>query len=216
MSEETGATGGAPPPAPGRDPRAAMLLVPVLFGVGMIGAAAAWLLTVMNTSGSAAGETVDVRFSSDCAAEAISARLEGYGLPGAWNGSTLRLTLAGTPGDSEVPAALAAPGRLVVTVEGVPREVAVERGGVQISLTGVAVSLFTLDAELPERGLAVTLDGVEQAVESVNSRELMLAATGADSTAVLRIAADRVMQVLHPLPCAVQVLDVSPVAAAVL
>lgn len=201
-----------PPAAPaGRDPRAAMLLVPVVFGVGMLGAAVAWLLTVMNTSGSAAGPTVDVRFSSDCAASAISARLEDYGLPGTWSGSTLRLTLAGTPGDEGVPAALAVPGKLLVTLDGVPQTVAIQNGGVQLSLTGVPVSLFTLDIELPERGLAVAIDGVAQDIESVNSREVMLAARGATSTEVLRLAADRVTQVRHPLPCEVQVLEVVPV-----
>jgi hypothetical protein len=167
---------------------------------------------VLNTSGAARGDAVDVTFSSDCAAAAITARIDAYGLPGRWEGSTLRLTLAGTPGDEAVPAALAAPGKLVLRAAGADLPVVVERGGVQISFTGTAVSLFTFDAELPETGLSVMLDGAPMEVESVNSRELMIAARGVDSTEALRVAADRVTQVLHPLPCAVSVVAVAPAA----
>ncbi len=208
-----GAGVSAPVASQARDPRSAMLLVPVVFGGGMLLAAVAWLVTVMNTSGAAKGASVDVEFSSDCAAAAISDRIAAYGLPGSWTGSTLRLQLAGAPGDEAVPAALAAPGAFAASAGGAPLRVAVERGGVQLSLTGSAVSLFTLDAELPEEGLVVTIDGVPQEVESVNSRELMLSARGADSIEALRVAADRVTQVLHPLPCRVTVLGVRPAPA---
>ena len=208
---------GLPPiVAQTRDPRAAMLLVPVLFGGGMLLAGLSWVVAILTTSGSASGEVVDVRFSSECAAAAISDRLAAYGLPGAWRGDTLRLTLPGTPGDEAVPAALAARGRLAVVVRGEVQSVRVEQAGVQISLTGTPVSLFTLDAELVEAGLVVTIDGAVQEIESVNSRELMLAARGADSTEALRTAADRVTQVLHPLPCDVQVVSVSAAAGAAL
>ncbi len=187
-----------------------MLLVPVVFGTGMILAAGSWYIAVQGTSGTAAGARVTATFDSACAADTIHDRLLDYGLPGEWSGADLTLTLPGMPGDELVPAALAAPGRLELSAEGAPVPYTLIEGGVQINITGTAVSLFTMKKDLPQTGLTATLDGVAVEVESVNGNELMLSARGKDSTEALRYATDRVVQVRHPLPCVVRVLSVKP------
>ncbi|GDX78234.1 hypothetical protein LBMAG42_00450 [Deltaproteobacteria bacterium] len=204
---------GPGPPAPRSpfsDPRAWMLLVPVVFGTGMILAGGAWLIAVRGTSGAASGATVTVTFDSACAADTMRDRLLDYGIPGEWQGADLTLTLPGMPGDDLVPAALTAPGKLELAADGAPVPYTLIEGGVQINITGTPVSLFTMKKDLPQTGLSAKLDGVEVEVESVNGNELMLAARGKDSTEALRFATDRVVQVRHPLPCAVSVLDVKP------
>ncbi|MSQ00279.1 MAG: hypothetical protein EXR71_00115 [Myxococcales bacterium] len=196
---------------PFASPRAWSLMVPIAFAGMMLVGGVGWVATVFSTSGTADGPTVDVRFDSACAADTISARLGDYGLPGVWTGASLRLTLPGGPGDDDLPAALAAVGQLSMTGDGTHLVRLLTNAGVQISIQGVSVSLFTFDAALPEHGLVVTLDGVEMEVESVNGNELMLASRAGHSTDALRVATDRVVQVRHPLPCTVRVQSVTPV-----
>lgn len=204
---------GVGPPGPGTgftDPRAWMLLVPVVFGSAMMLAGGAWLFTVRGTSGVASGARVTMVVDSTCAVDTITDRLADYGLPGEWKGPELTLTLPGVQGDDLVPAALSAGGRLDLFAEGAAVPFTVIEGGVQINVTGTPVSLFTMKADLPQIGLTATLDGEPVEVESVNGNELMLAARGQNSIEALRFATDRVVQVRHPLPCAVGVLGVRP------
>lgn len=202
---------GVGPPGPGTgftDPRAWMLLVPVVFGSGMMLAGAAWFFTVRGTAGVASGARVTMTVDSVCAVDTLTDRLADYGLPGEWKGAELTLTLPGVQGDDLVPAALAAGGRLELFAAGASVPFTLIEGGVQINVTGTPVSLFTMKADLPQIGLTATLDGAAVEVESVNGNELMLAARGLHSTEALRYATDRVVQVRHPLPCAVKVLGV--------
>lgn len=200
-----------PPPSPFSSPRSWMLMVPVIFGTAMLACGGAWLVAVRTTSGVAHGPQVNVTFDSACAAPIIDERLAEYGFPGTWDGPVLHLTLTGAPGEEAVPAALAAPGHLVLEVEGKPVPYTLQNGGMQLSLQGTPVALFTMSKELPDAGLTATLDGTQLEIESVNGNELMLAARAENSTAALRIATDRVVQIKHPLPCVVKVLSVEPV-----
>jgi hypothetical protein len=182
----------------------------VLIGTGMLIAGVAFLLATRFTTGEAQGEHVAITFDSDCGREAIEARLLDYGLESDWAGSTLATQLPGMPGDEGVPAALATRGELVVKVDGAPTPVRVLNAGVQVSLSGTAVSLLVLETALPSRGVTAFLDGAPLEIEAVNGEELQIAARGADSTAALRAATDRVVQIRHPLPCAVTVAEVHP------
>ena len=208
MSEAAEGPPVEPRKVPFSDARSWALAVPVVFGGGMILAAVAWWLAVSNTAGSASGATVHVSLDSTCANTEIAARLADYGLPGTFAGPDLTLTLPGMPGDDRVPAALVAPGKLLLVADGKELPFVVQNGGVQINVTGTAVSLFTLQAGLPSSGITATMDGSAVEVESVNGNELMIAARGKDSTEALRFATDRVVQVRHPLPCAPKVLGV--------
>lgn len=180
--------------------RAAILTVPVVFGSAMILAAGGWFLAVQNTSGVARGAPLDIVVPAECNRVAIESRLADYGLPYSWNGETLTVTLAGTPGDEHFAAALLAPGKLVLVSGAEPVVARVTNAGVQVSFAGVAVSLFTYDKALPT-GLVATLDGVPVEVESVNGHELQIAARGATSTEALRVATDRVVAVRWPGAC---------------
>lgn len=187
-----------------------MLAVPIAVGALLLLGGVGWVGAVFTTGGTAGGKQVDVVYSDACAAAAIDARLAEYGLPGAWSGTTLRLTLPGSAADAELPAALAAPGVLVMTVDGKPLEAVLQNAGVQIDTQGVPVSLYTFDTAIPE-AVVVTLDGAPMSVQSANGNELMLGAWSRQAVDGLRIATDRVVQVRHPLPCAPQVVSVTPV-----
>ncbi|MBM4368552.1 MAG: hypothetical protein FJ102_20215 [Deltaproteobacteria bacterium] len=180
--------------------RAAILTVPVVFGSAMILAAGGWFLAVRTTSGEARGEPFAIAVPAGCNRVAIENRLADYGLPYAWNGDTLTVTLAGTPGDEGFARALLAPGELRLVSGSEVLAARVVNAGVQVSFSGAAISLFTLDRGLPA-DIVVTLDGVAIEIESVNGNELQVAARGATSTEALRVATDRVVAVRWPGAC---------------
>ena len=168
-------------------------------------AGAGFLVASQTTQGAAAGDPIAITFSSECAKSQIAARLADFGLLSSWNGRVLTTQLPGTPGDGALPEALARRGDLVLANAGVDSGLHVQNAGVQVSLQGSAVSLFTLDGNLTDEGATATLDGEPLDIESVNGNELQVAARGATSTDALRVATDRIVQVRHPLPCDVHV-----------
>ena len=172
----------------------------------MLLAGAGFLVASRSTTGEARGPSVRITFSSECARAAVDQRLANYGLPATWEGAVLTTQLPGTPGDGALPETLARTGHFSIQVEGRPAGVRVQNAGVQVSLQGGAVSLFTLDGNLPERGVVATLDGEPLEIESINGNELQISARGATSTDALRVATDRVVQVRYPLPCDTRVV----------
>lgn len=181
--------------------RAWLLAAPIVVGGGLLLAGAAFLVVSRTSSGQASGAPIAITFDSDCAKEAINARLADFGLPASWSGAILTTQLPGTPGDEALPESLARRGQLSMLVNGTDSGLKVDNGGVQVSLQGGAVSLFTLSGNLPETGVTVSLDGEPLEIESINGNELQIAARGLTSTDALRIATDRVVQVRYPLPC---------------
>lgn len=186
--------------------RAWLLAAPIVVGGGMLLAGAGFLLVSRTTSGQASGAPIAITFESDCAKPAINARLADFGLPSSWSGAVLTTQLPGSPGDGALPESLARRGQLKMLVNGVDSGLNVVNGGVQVSLQGGAVSLFTLDGNLPELGVVVSLDGEPLEIESINGNELQISARGVTSTDALRIATDRVVQVRYPLPCDTRVV----------
>lgn len=185
------------------DSRAVVLLVPIAMGGLLVLGTIGWFAAIQ-FGGTAHGGRATLTFDSSCAALAISARLADYGLEGEWIGSKLTMVLPGMEDDrSHMPAALTAPGVLAIDGAAVrPRH-----AGVQLSLGGNPVSLYTLDAVVPPTA-TVTLDGQEMKIEQVNGGELQLSAFAEDGPRSLRVATDRVVSVRHPLPCPVRVLSV--------
>lgn len=208
---ESGPDGPGPagPPSPFSSPRSWMLMVPVIFGSMLLLSGLGWFVAVRNTAGVANGPKVDVTFDSTCAAVVIGDRLAEYGLPGTWEGPVLHLTLAGTPGEDAVPAALAAPGKLALVSDGAEVPFEVLNAAFSISLQGAPVAIFTMKKDLPAGDLHATLDGAEMEIESVNGNELMLASRAETSVEAVRNATDWFVQVKHPLPCDVRVLSVA-------
>lgn len=185
------------------DSRAAVLLVPIAMGGLLVLGTIAWFAAIQ-LGGEATGGRAVLTFDDDCAATAISARLADYGLEGTWEDSRLTMDLPGMEDDrTHMPAVLAAPG--VLAVDGIA--VRPRNGGVQLSLGGNPVSLYTLDEVVPATA-HVTLDGEEMKIEQVNGGELQLAALAEDGARALRLATDRVVSVRHPLPCPVRVVSV--------
>ncbi len=205
------------PSTPGIRPRAALAFIVAAISVagGLVVALVGWFAVVQNTAGSAQGARARVTFSSTCDAEArpvLLARLADYGLPAApapdSGGLAFDLTMPGMPDDvTHMPAALAARGVLEVAIDGVVTPVTIQNIGVQLAFSGTPITLLTLAEALPERGVAVKIDGAPADVEEVTGTELQIAARAGQSTEALRLATDRAVQLRHPLPCAVSVVS---------
>ena len=190
-----------------------ILALPLGLLLLLILAVVGWFVAVQ-LGGVARGGELRVAFDPTCPAamQAIRDRLDAYGLPIVEDGGdTLVIQLPGLDDDvRHMPAALTAPGALVVTVDDAPVAVHVRHVGVQMALSGQPVTLLTLDVEVPEGTVRVTLDGAEVAVEAVNGGEVQLAATAEDGARALRLASDRSVQLRYPLPCAVAVSSAGP------
>ena len=203
-------------PTPGRRSplMIAMFLGPVLVGGGLVAATAGWYLKVQDTAGEAAGAPFPVRFAADCgeARAPLEARMKDLGLhiepDASAPAGTFGYTLRGPGMDDDathLPAMLAAPGKLVLTKGGVPVELSPRDIGMQLAFSGTPVTLMVFPEPIPAEGLAVTLDGAPVEVESLSGVELQVASRAADSRTALRTATERVVQIRHPLPCAVRV-----------
>lgn len=190
------------------DKRAFVLLIPISMGAFLILGTIGWYAAVQ-VGGTARGGSAKVTFDSACGTDAMTARLADYGLSGAWLGPVLTMQLPGLEDDKvHMPAALTLPGTLTVTTRGAAQPVTMRHGGVQLSMGGNPVSLFTLDTALDAEGLVVVINGETVDVEAVNGGELQIPATAADGPRALRLATDRVVSVRHPLPCQVGVVSV--------
>ena len=190
------------------DKRAFVLIIPISMGSCLIRGTIGWYAAIQ-VGGTATGGTAVVTFDSACAKDAMSARLADYGLAATWSGPAVTMQLPGLEDDrTHMPAVLAAPGTLAVTVDGVAKPVVMRHAGVQVSMLGNPVSLFTLDTALERAGLEVRINGAVVEVEGVNGGELQIPATAEDAPRALRLATDRVVSVRYPLPCAVRVVSV--------
>lgn len=186
------------------------LFAAIAVGSGLVFGMASWWLRISTYEGEAKGAHVRMTFEADCpeAELILEARLADYGLPAtsagplAWD-----VTLPGVLADeaTHMPKALAAPGKLAVTVNGAPQPVAIDNVGMQLAFSGVPVTLLMLKDPLPEEGVKVTIDGEEIPVEEVTGPELQLAAYSTQSTEALRLATDRAVMLRRPLPCPVRV-----------
>lgn len=192
----------------------AMFMGPVLVGGGLVAATIGWYAKVQDTAGEAAGAPFPVRFAADCAEARVplESRMKDLGLVAAPDpaapAGTFGYTLRGPGKDDDathLPAMLAAPGKLVLTKDGVPLEVQARDIGMQLAFSGTPITLMVFPEPLPTARLAVTLDGAPVEVESVSGVELQLASRAGDSRTALRTATERVVQIRHPLPCAVRV-----------
>ncbi len=190
-----------------------ILALPLGLLLLLILAVVGWFAAVQ-LGGVARGGNLRVTFAPTCPAgmQAIRDRLDAYGLPIVEDaGDTVVFQLPGLEDDVQhMPAALTAPGALGVTVNGAPVAARVRHVGVQMALTGQPVTLLTLDVEVPDGVVAVTIDGAEVGVEAVNGGEVQLVATAEDGARALRLASDRSVQLRYPLPCAVAVGSVQP------
>jgi hypothetical protein len=188
----------------------AMVVAPIVMGVLLVGGTVGWFAVVRNTGDSATGARIEVQFEADCGAEAEKALLDRATMLGLAPKvvSPLRLSLAtpGMPDDAtHLPAALSAPGRLEVSVNGTAREIEIKDVGVQLAFSGTPVTLLLLSESLPEQGVTARFDGKDVEIEDVTSVELQIASRAGDSRTALRTATDRAMAVRYPLPCAVRV-----------
>ncbi len=181
-------------------PRAAILGVPILMGVLVVGSGVAWLVAIQFTDGKPRGERVQTMITAPCdVLPALTARLDDFGLDPAPIPGGLEFSLPGLPDDmTHMRETLTSPG--VLTVDGVA--VVPNHAGVQISLQGGAVTLLTLDAAVAESP-KVALDGEALEVVEANGGELQLAAWAENSSDALRTATDRAVAMRHPLPCTV-------------
>ncbi len=193
----------------------AMFLGPVLVGGGLVAATAGWYLKVQGTEGEATGAPFPARFAADCgeARAAVEARMKDLGLGVQPDASapagSFGYTLRGPGMDDDathLPAMLAAPGKLALTKNGTPLELQPRDIGMQLAFSGTPITLMVFPEPLPAEGLGVTIDGAAVEVESVSGVELQVASRAADSRTALRTATERVVQLRHPLPCAVRVV----------
>ncbi len=181
---------------------------------GIVVATVGWYIRVTTYEGQATGERVRITLASACDAEArpvLAARLADYGMPATpADGLAFDVTLPGVLPDerAHVPTALVAPGKLEVQVDGAPRPVTVSQVGMQLAFTGVPITLLMLNESLPEKGVTATIDGQPVDVEEVTGPELQLAARAGQSTDAIRLASDRAVQIRHPLPCPVTVVEI--------
>ncbi len=197
----------------------AMVIAPIVVGVGLLAATAGWYMTVQRSDGIATGPALTVAFvpAPGCAAadtptvrDRLKARMDDLGLApvlvpsndGAW---TFTMRTPGVLADERdhLPKALSAQGVLVVHKEGAPLTLAPKDVGFQLAFSGTPITLIVFPEPLPERGLTVTLDGAPMDVEQASGVELQLAARAADSVSAVRAGTERTVVVRHPLPCAV-------------
>lgn len=197
----------------------AMILAPVFVGGGLVAATVGWYLKVQGTEGVAAGPEVTARFVPACTGapadqvrDALKARMDDLGLaPRLVASQDGAFTYAfRTPGVQEgeatrLPGVLAAQGSLALSKNGAAIPLTPKDIGVQLAFSGTPVTLMMFGEPLPEEGLSVALDGTPMEVEQVAGFELQLASRAGDSVTALRNATERMVQVRHPLPCAVTV-----------
>lgn len=189
------------------NPRGSWILaIPFGLLLLLLLAAVGWWVAIQ-IGGSARGAPARFVFTPSCPAgmQAVRDRLDAYGLPVIEDaGNTLVVQLPGLDDDlTHMPAALTAPGVLALTVGGTPLPARVRHVGVQMSLSGQPVTLLTLDVEVPDGPLVVTVDGTPVEVASVNGGEVQILALADESARALRLASDRSVQLRYPLPCAV-------------
>ncbi len=207
---------------PARSPAMlAMIVAPIVVGVGLIAATAAWYLTVQRTGGAGTGPEIPVSFVPECAGDpekvkaleqALSARMEDLGLaPKRLEGGdgTLSWTLR-TPGvladeATHLPPVLAAPGQLELRKDGSPLALPPRDVGFQLAFSGTPITLIVFPEALPESGLTAMLDGKELEIEQASGVELQIASRAGDSTTAVRTGTERTVQIRHPLPCRVRV-----------
>jgi hypothetical protein len=191
-------------------PKAALVFLGAAISVGvvLVGSTVGWYFLVANSSGTATGEVVNLSFVG-CpeAAPVIAARLADYGMPAEQHGMDFRVTLPGRMPDerTHIPAALAAPGVLAVSIDGTPKAVTVKSVGVQLAFSGTPITLLMMSEALPEQGVSATIDGKKVDIEEVTGEELQLAGRAGQSDEAIRIATDRAVSVRYPLPCPVTV-----------
>ncbi len=177
-----------------------LLLLLILAAVG-------WFVAV-RVGGEARGDRARMTFTPACPAgmQAVRDRLEAYGLPveEEVSGNVLVVRMPGMTDDlTHMPAVLTAPGVFALSVGGTPVPARVRHVGVQMALSGQPVTLLTLDVDVPDGVVAVTVDGASVPVEAVNGGEVQLTATAEDGPRALRLASDRSVQLRYPLPCTV-------------
>jgi hypothetical protein len=198
----------------------AMVIAPIVVGVGLLAATAGWYMTVQRANGVATGPALTVAFvpapgcpvdDAPTVRDRLKARMDDLGLApslvattdGTWT-FTLR-TPGVLPDEREhLPNALAAQGRLVVHKDGTPLSLTPKDVGFQLAFSGTPITLIVYPEPLPERGLTVTLDDAPMDVEQASGVELQLAARAGDSVSAVRAGTERTVVVRHPLPCPVR------------
>lgn len=187
----------------------ALMIAPVVLGVGLLTATAGWWFTVQSEDGQAQGRAARLRFESACAAEArpvLQKRLEELGLAPVAEGTLdFVVKTPGMPDDLEhLPKALARPGTLEVRAAGQAQPVKVANVGVQLAFSGTPLTLVMLETAVPdEEKVDVAIDGEPVELESPAGLEIQAAARAEDSRKALRLATDRAVALRHPLPCPV-------------
>lgn len=187
----------------------ALLIAPIVLGVGLIGATAGWYFTVQSADDQAQGRPARLRFESACAEEArpvLQKRLEELGLAPVAEGTLdFVVKTPGMPDDLEhLPRALARPGTLEVRVGGQAQAVKVANVGVQLAFSGTPLTLVMLEAAVSDKErVDVAIDGEPVELESPAGIEIQAAARADDSRKALRLATDRAVALRHPLPCPV-------------
>jgi hypothetical protein len=208
---------------PARSPAMlAMVVAPIVVGVGLLAATAAWYFTVQRTGGAGTGPEIEVGFVAECGGDsakvesfeqAITARMDDLGLAprrlsrqdGTWTYSIR------TPGvlpdeSTHLPGVIAAPGKLVVLKDGAPLALAPKDVGFQLAFSGTPITLVVFGEPLPESGVTATLDGAPLEIEQASGVELQIASRAADSVTAVRTGTERTVQIRHPLPCLVRVV----------
>lgn len=212
----------APAPFAGNPPirpRAALVLLamPLLMGLGLMIGFVTWMFAIQGEGRAPTGGVATFTIAGTCAAAAqpiLTARLDALGLPGSISpGPTpdtlaARVTTPGLPDDlTHLPQTLTRPGQLLVRLPDGKTLSTFKDIGFQLAFSGTPVSLLLLDQDLPANGVTAQIDGVDIQVEGVNGPELQLASYATTSEDAVREAADRVVILRHPLPCALTARD---------
>lgn len=187
------------------------LVIPILTGLGLIGSGAAWWIAVQQ-GGTATGAWARLQFQTTCPIEtraAMAARLADYGLENRFLSEdvVLEVQTPGSPDDLEhLPRALARPGQFEVWRNGTLHTTRFKDAGMQLTFTGVAVTLVNLDESIDPDGVEVRIDGAPVELEGINGPELQISTPAKTSHEALREATDRVVAIRHPIPCVVEVV----------